>query len=164
MPSRPAASVSKPYPASAPPLRLAQQGKLTLDDDVRRWLPELRADLPRVTIRQLLHHQSGWRDWGDLVELQGWPRGTRAFTMEDALALLARQRALNFAPGDEYLYSNTNYVLAALIVQRASGEPFAQYCRRALFLPLGMTHTQWRIDTRSRRGHRQLPTDAGCLG
>lgn len=159
-----AGSVSKQFTAGAV-LRLAQQGKLTLDDDVRRWLPELRADLPRVTIRQLLHHQSGWRDWGDLVELQGWPRGTRAFTMEDALALLARQRALNFAPGDEYLYSNTNYVLAALIVQRASGEPFAQYCRRALFLPLGMTHTQWRDDyTRRvpRRATAWTPNDDGA--
>lgn len=85
--------------------------------------------------------------------------------MEDALALLARQRALNFTPGAEDLYSHTNYVLAALVVQRASGQPFADYCRRALFGPLGMTRTQWRDDyTRvvSRRATAWSPDDAGA--
>jgi CubicO group peptidase (beta-lactamase class C family) len=140
-----AGSVSKQFTAAAIVL-LAQRKKLSLDDQVRRWLPELSASLPPMTIRQLLHHESGWRDWGDLVELAGWPRGTRTFTMDDALALLARQRSLNFTPGAEYLYSNSNFVLAALIIARASGQSFADYTRQAVFAPLGMTSTQWRAD------------------
>ncbi|MEO8032659.1 MAG: serine hydrolase domain-containing protein [Gemmatimonadota bacterium] len=140
-----AGSVSKQFTAGAI-VRLAQAGKLSLDDQVRHWLPELSAALPPMTIRQMLHHESGWRDWGDLVELAGWPRGTRTFTMEDALKLLARQQRLNFTPGAEYLYSNSNFVLAAWIVARASGQTFADYTRHALFVPLGMTSTQWRAD------------------
>jgi CubicO group peptidase (beta-lactamase class C family) len=140
-----AGSVSKQFTAAAIVL-LAQQKKLSLDDQVRRWLPELSGSLPPMTIRQLLHHESGWRDWGDLVELAGWPRGTRTFTMDDALALLARQRGLNFTPGAEYLYSNSNFVLAALIIARASGQSFTDYTHQSIFAPLGMTSTQWRAD------------------
>lgn len=140
-----AGSVSKQFTAAAVVL-LAEDGKLSLDDEVRRWLPELSQKLPRVTIRQLLTHQSGWRDWGDLVELAGWPRGTRVTGMADILALLARQEALNFAPGSEYAYSNSNYVLAAIIVERASGQTLQRYTRQAIFAPLGMEHTRWRDD------------------
>jgi CubicO group peptidase (beta-lactamase class C family) len=138
-------SVAKQFTAAALVL-LAEDGKLTLDDEVRRWLPELSPKLPPVTIRQLLTHQSGWRDWGDLVELAGWPRGTRVTTMGDILALLARQEALNFVPGSEYSYSNSNYVLAAIIVERASGMSLQRYTRQAIFAPLGMEHTRWRED------------------
>ncbi len=148
-----AGSVSKQFTAAAI-VMLAQAGKLSLDDRVRHWLPELSAALPPITIRQLLHHESGWRDWGDLVELAGWPRGTRTFTMEDALTLLARQQRLNFTPGAEYLYSNSNFVLAAWIVARASGQSFADYTRHALFVPLGMTSTQWRADFSTVLPHR----------
>ena len=140
-----AGSVSKQFTAAAI-LLLAYDGKLSLDDDVRRWLPEFSASGPRFTIRQLLHHQAGLRDWGDIVELSGWPRGTRSYQMADIVALLARQRAHNFSPGTEYSYSNSNFVIAATIVARASGESFATFTARRIFTPLGMIHTSWRDD------------------
>ena len=140
-----AGSVSKQFTAAAIVL-LAQQGKLTLDDAVRRWIPELSTRAPAFTIRQMLHHESGLRDYGNIVELTGWPRGSRAYTIDDILPVLARQRALNFEPGAEYSYSNSNYVLAAVIVARASGESFESFTRRMIFVPLGMSHTSWRGD------------------
>lgn len=143
-----AGSVSKQFTAAAV-LLLAQQGRLSLDDDVRRYLPELPEYGAPVTLRQMLNHTSGLREWSNLAELGGWPRGTRVYTQADVLRLAARQRALNFAPGTEYLYSNTNYTLAAIVVERVSGVPFAEFTRRALFEPLGMTHTGWRDDHRA---------------
>lgn len=158
-----AGSVSKQFTAAAV-VMLARAGKLSLDDQVRHWLPELSTALPPMTIRQLLHHESGWRDWGDLVELAGWPRGTRTFTMPDALALLARQRYLNYKPGAEFLYSNSNFVLAALIVERASGQSFTDYTRQALFTPLGMTHTWWRADFSIVLPHRAAAWSSDAAG
>jgi CubicO group peptidase (beta-lactamase class C family) len=142
-----AGSVSKQFTAAAV-LLLAQQGRLSLDDDVRRHLPELPDYGTPVTLRQMLNHTSGFRDWGNVAELGGWPRGTRVYTQADGLRIAARQRALNFAPGTEYLYSNTNYTLAALVVERVSGLPFAKFTRRAMWTPLGMAHTGWRTDHR----------------
>jgi CubicO group peptidase (beta-lactamase class C family) len=140
-----AGSVSKQFTAAAIVL-LAQTGRLSLDDTVRRWIPELSKATPSFTIRQMLHHESGLRDYGSVVELTGWPRGSRAYTIDDILPVLARQHALNFQPGAEYSYSNSNYVLAAVIVARASGESFESFTHRAIFAPLGMTHTSWRGD------------------
>ncbi len=142
-----AGSVSKQFTAAAV-LLLAEQGRLSLDDDVRRHLPELPDYGTPVTLRQMLNHASGFRDWGNVAELGGWPRGTRVYTQADVLRLAARQRALNFVPGTEYLYSNTNYTLAALVVERVSGLPFAEFTRRAMFQPLGLAHTGWRTDHR----------------
>lgn len=138
-----AGSISKQFTAAAL-LLLARDGKLSLSDDVRTYLPELPDLGHRITLDQLLMHTAGLRDWGSIVELGGWPRGTRAVTMEQALALTARQRALNFAPGSRYSYSNTGYVLAAFVVQRVTGRTLAEFTRERIFVPLGMTHTQWR--------------------
>jgi len=142
-----AGSVSKQFTAAAI-LLLAQDGKLSLSDDVRKYLPELPDYGHRITLDHLLTHTSGLRDWGSIVQLGGWPRGTRAVTMEQALALAARQRSLNFQPGARYSYTNTGYVLAALVVQRISGKTLADFTRERLFLPLGMIHTQWRDNFR----------------
>lgn len=136
-------SVSKQFTAAAV-LLLAQDGKLRLDDDVRKYLPELPAYGSKVTIDHLLTHTSGLRDWGALGNLQGWGRTERTMTQDDVLALTARQRALNFRPGDEYLYSNTNYTLLATIVERVSGQVFAAFTRDRIFTPLGMRSTGWR--------------------
>ena len=158
-----AGSVSKQFTASAV-LLLSQEGRLSLRDPVRRWIPELWAGLPAFTVGDLLHHVSGLRDYGDLYELRGWPRGTSRYDNSDALALLSRQRALNFTPRSEYLYSNSNYVLAAIIVARASGTSFAEYTQRAIFAPLHMTHTSWRDDdTRivPNRAQGYTPNDSG---
>lgn len=137
-----AGSVSKQVTAAAIVL-LARQGRLSLDDDVRRWIPEL-PDLGRVTLRQLLTHQGGWRDWRNLTEMGRWTSDDATWTNDDVLALLTRQRALNFAPGSQYAYSNTHYVLAAIVVQRVTGESLRAFTTRAFFEPLQMRATTWR--------------------
>lgn len=138
-----AGSVSKQFTATAIVL-LAMDGKLRLDDDVRKYVPELPAYDRPITIRHLLNHTSGLRDWGDIALLAGWPRGTRAHTHEHVLEILGRQRALNYSPGDKYSYTNSGYNLAAIIVQRVSGMSFAEFSTRRIFRPLGLAHTQWR--------------------
>lgn len=140
-------SVSKQFTAGAVVL-LAMEGKLSLDDDVRRWIPELPDYGHTITLRHLLNHTSGLRDWGSVAEISGWGRSQRTHDHAHVLDILRRQTALNFEPGHEYSYSNSGYNLLAMIVARASGIPFAQFSRERIFEPLGMTHTQWRDDYR----------------
>jgi CubicO group peptidase (beta-lactamase class C family) len=121
---------------------LAQDGKLSLDDDIRKYVPEVPDFGKTITIRHLLHHTSGLREYFDLMLLTGW-RLDDVITQEDALTLVERQRALNFAPGQEHLYSNTGYMLLGLIVDRVSGKPLAEFARERIFEPLGMKHTQF---------------------
>jgi CubicO group peptidase (beta-lactamase class C family) len=140
-----AGSVAKQFTAAAI-LLLAQQGKLSIDDRVRKHIPELPDYGAPLTIRHMLNHTSGLRDWGVVAAVEGWPRGSRVHTHEHVLDIVARQRSLNFTPGSEYLYSNTGYNLLAIIVQRVSGRPFADFTRTEIFEPLGMTRTSWRDD------------------
>lgn len=150
-----AGSVSKQFTAAAVVL-LARQGKLSLDDDVRRYIPEVPDYRTPITLRHLLNHTSGLRDWGSVQEIAGSPRGTRIHTHAHVLDIVSRQRALNFAPGAEYLYSNTGYNLLAILVERVSGTSFAEFSKREIFTPLGMTSTQWRDDfSRVVRGRAQ---------
>jgi CubicO group peptidase (beta-lactamase class C family) len=142
-----AGSISKQFTAAAMIL-LARDGKLSLEDQARRYLPELPDYGRPLTIRQMLAHTSGLRDWGDLAAVSGWPRGTRAHRHAHVLDIASRQRALNFLPGEEWSYSNTGYNLAAVIVARASGQSFAAFSRDRLFAPLGLTRTSWRDDYR----------------
>ncbi|HEY1429906.1 MAG TPA: serine hydrolase domain-containing protein [Candidatus Tumulicola sp.] len=158
-----AGSVSKQFTAAAIAV-LASQHKLSLEDDVRKYVPELPRYGRRITVRNLLEHTSGLKNWDDLVELQGWPRGTRLATQAGILQLLARQRSLNFTPGSEFLYSNSNYVLAAVIVARASGQSFEAFSQQQLFGPIGMTSTRWRddyTDVVSNRSQAFTPDDSG---
>jgi len=138
-------SVAKQFTAAALVL-LAQDGRLSLDDDVRRYLPEVPDFGRRITIRHLLTHTSGLRDQWGLLGLKGSRPGTQVHDFDTILSLVSRQRALNFRPGEEYLYSNTGYTLAAIIVQRVSGRSFAAFSSERLFTPLGMTNTRWRDD------------------
>ncbi len=138
-------SVSKQFTAAAI-LLLAQAGKLKLDDPVDQYVPELPDYGTPITLRHLLHHTSGLRDWGTVTYAAGWPRGSRVHTHAHVLDVVSRQKALNFPPGSEYSYSNTGYNLLAIIVERVSGKTFAHYTRDVVFEPLGMTHTQWRDD------------------
>src|SRR5918999_6298828 len=140
-----AGSVAKQFTAAAI-LLLAQQGKLSLDDQVRKHIPELPDYGAPLTIRHMIHHTSGLRDWGTIAMVEGWPRGSRAHTHDHVLEIVRRQRAINFRPGSEYLYSNTGYNLLAIIVERVSGRSFADFTRTEIFEPLGMTKTQWRDD------------------
>ena len=140
-----AGSVSKQFTAAAI-LLLARDGKLSLDDPVRQYLPELPEYATPVTIRQMLQHTSGLRDWGSVAWIAGAPRGSRAYTHAHVLDILSRQESLNFEPGTRWSYSNSGYNLAAILVSRVAGESFADFTRRRLFEPLGMTQTSWRDD------------------
>jgi len=140
-------SVAKQFTAAAI-LLLARDGRLSLKDDVRKYIPELWAYPTPVTIEQLLNHTSGLRDWGDVAQLAGWPRTTRAYTNEEALTIAFRQRSLNYVPGAEYSYTNTGYILAAEVVRRVSGQTLSQFSNERIFKPLGMSRTQWRDDFR----------------
>lgn len=142
-----AGSVSKQFTAAAI-LTLVDAGKLTLDTDVRTILPELPDYGATITVDMLLNHTSGLRDWGGVVALAGWPRTTRVHTQADVLGIVARQKALNYAPGAESSYTNTGYNLMTEIVLRISGKTLAQYSQETLFVPLGMAHSQWRDDYR----------------
>jgi CubicO group peptidase (beta-lactamase class C family) len=140
-----AGSVSKQFTAAAVML-LALDGSITLDDDVRKYIPEVpQYDWP-ITIRHMLTHTSGLRDWGSVAALSGWRRGLRVHTHDHVLDIVSRQSALNFQPGHEYSYSNTGYNLLAILVDRVSGMPFAEFTRRRIFEPIGMKDTQWRDD------------------
>jgi CubicO group peptidase (beta-lactamase class C family) len=140
-------SVAKQFTAAALAL-LQLDGKLSLDDDIRKFLPELPDFGTPITIRHLLTHTSGLRDQWALLGLMGRGPGSEVHTHAEILDLVQRQRELNFPVGSEYLYSNTGYVLAATIVERVSGVPFATFSTERLFKPLGMTHTAWRDDYR----------------
>jgi CubicO group peptidase (beta-lactamase class C family) len=140
-----AGSVAKQFTAAAV-LLLARDGKLSIDDSVRTYLPELPDYGAPLTIRHMLMHTSGLRDWSGVVAVGGWERGTRNYTQAHVLDIMSRQRSLNFPPGSHYSYSNSGYNLAAIIVSRVSGSPFADFTRERIFAPLGMTHTSWRDD------------------
>lgn len=130
------ASVSKQFTAAAI-LLLAQDGKLSLNDRARRWLPALPAAADVITIRQLLSHQGGLIDYEDIM-----PVDTRVPLRDrDVLDLLARTDHLYFTPGTSYRYSNGGYAMLALIVEKASGKPFQDFLRERIFTPLGMTDT-----------------------
>ncbi|RYE04312.1 MAG: serine hydrolase [Sphingomonadales bacterium] len=142
-----AGSVSKQFTAAGI-LLLAQEGRLKLDDDIRKYLPELPDYGKTITIDHLLTHTSGLRDWGVLSEIQGWPRTDRAMTQPDVLDLVARQRELNYTPGAEYSYTNSGYNLLAIIIARVSGKSFGAFSNERIFAPLGMASTAWRDDFR----------------
>jgi CubicO group peptidase (beta-lactamase class C family) len=138
-------SVAKQFTAAALVL-LQQDGKLKLDDDVRKYIPELPDYGKTITIRHLLTHTAGLRDWGAVMQLTGAGRGNRVITQDLALDVIVRQKALDFEPGTEYSYSNSGYQLAAIIVERASGQKFGEFTRERIFKPLGMTNSSWRED------------------
>jgi CubicO group peptidase (beta-lactamase class C family) len=142
-----AGSVSKQFTAAAI-LLLVKDGKLQLTDDVRKYVPELPDYGTVITIDHLLNHSSGLRDWGSVMQVAGWPRTTRAYTQDDTLAIIARQRALNYRPGAEYSYTNSGYSLLTEIVKRVSGSSLADFTKERMFEPLGMRSTSWRDDFR----------------
>lgn len=158
-------SLAKQFTAAAIVL-LAQDGKLSLDDDIRRFLPEMPDYGAPITIRHLLNHTSGLREQWSLMALTGNGPGAQVHTNAMILDLASRQKGLNFTPGAEFLYTNTNYVLAAIIVERASGSSLQAFTHQRLFQPLGMEHTQWREDFRAvvpGRAHAYAPSGAGFV-
>ncbi|MBM3420139.1 MAG: hypothetical protein FJY11_03285 [Bacteroidetes bacterium] len=142
-----AGSVSKQFTAAAM-LLLIQEGKLSVNDDVRKYVPELPDYGTPITIRHIFSHTSGLKDWGSLYGITGWPRTTRVYTQDLSFDIIFRQKSLNFIPGSQYSYSNSNYVLQALIVERITGKTLEQFTIERLFEPLGMKDTRWRSDQR----------------
>lgn len=137
-------SVGKQFTAMAVAL-LADKGVLSLDDSVRMFLPEMPAYADAITIRHLVHHTSGLRDYLELAWLAGLD-DEEHYTAEYALELIARQRFTNFAPGGEYLYSNSGYFLLSYVVQRATGMSLREWAEENIFGPLGMTDTHYHDD------------------
>jgi CubicO group peptidase (beta-lactamase class C family) len=138
-------SVAKQFTAAALVL-LQQDGKLSLGDPVRKYIPELPDYGSPLTIRHLLNHTSGIRDWGTVMSLTGAGRGDRVIGQDLALDVITHQRALDFTPGAEYSYSNSNYNLAAIIVERVSNQKFPAFVTERLFKPLGMNSSSIRDD------------------
>jgi len=138
------ASVSKQFTAAAVALAAAE-GRISLDDDIRLYIPELPDYGTSITVRQLVHHTSGLRDYLTLISLSG-RRGDDHWTDAALLELIARQRGTNFPPGSEYLYSNTGYVLLAEIIGRATDSSLRRYADERIFQPLGMRDTHFHDD------------------
>jgi CubicO group peptidase (beta-lactamase class C family) len=137
-------SVSKQFTAASVVLA-AEQGFLSLDDDVRKYIPEL-PDYGRViTLRQMLHHTSGFRDFLTLLELSG-RNPADIHSEEEIIDLVARQKSLNNVPGDEFIYSNTNYFLLGEVVKRSTKKSLAEFATENIFRPLGMAHTRYYDD------------------
>jgi len=140
-------STSKQFTAASI-LLLEKQGKLSVNDDVRKYIPELpdyglQKAGQKVTLLEMLNHTSGLRDYLVLFDLAGVNIDS-VTTDEDALALIARQKSLNFAPGSEYLYSNSGFFLLSVVVKRVSGASLRDFAAANIFSPLGMMHTQFR--------------------
>ena len=138
------ASVSKQFTAMSIML-LAAEGRLSLEDDVREYLPFVPGFSEVIRVRHLIHHTSGLRDQWQLMRLSG-VRIDDVITQQHILKAVARQRELNFAPGDEHLYCNTGYTLLSEIVTKVSGKPFVDFTRDRIFGPLGMANTHFHLD------------------
>jgi CubicO group peptidase (beta-lactamase class C family) len=156
------ASISKQFTAASI-LLLEHQGKLRLDDDVRKYIPELPDYGRKITIQHMLNHTSGLRDYPTLFLLAGL-NPDNVTTDDDALTIIARQKALDFPPGSEWLYSGSGYFLLSLIVKRASGKTLKEFATENIFQPLGMTHTLYRDDHTSLIPNRALAYEAAENG
>lgn len=138
-------SVAKQFTAAALVL-LAIDGKLDIDDPVRKYIPELPDYGAPLTIRHLLNHTAGLRDWGAVMGLSGVGRGERIVKQDYAIHVITKQKSLDFTPGAEYSYSNSGYQLATTIVERVSGKSLPEFTKERIFDPIGMKDTSWRDD------------------
>ena len=133
------ASVSKQFTCFAV-LLLEKQGKLSIYDDIRKYIPEVPDFGKVITLNHLMHHISGLRDQWELLAMAGW-RLDDIITKDQIIRIVSRQKELNFNPGDEYMYCNTGFTLLAEVVARISGQPFPEFTRINIFEPLKMTNT-----------------------
>ncbi len=159
------ASLSKQFTAMAVAL-LVDQGRLSWDDDVRRYVPEVPDFGAPITVRHLIHHTSGLRDQWDLLEMAGWRLESDLVTEADVLHLVSQQATLNFPPGRRHLYSNTGYTLLALIVRRATGRSLAEVAEEQIFRPLGMRRTRFQDQYQGlvpRRAYAYAPLPGGSF-
>ncbi len=142
-----AASLSKQFTAFCI-LLLQQQGLLSLDDDIRKYIPEMPVYDKPVTLQHLATHTSGLRDQWRLLEMAGW-RLDDVIRKEQVLNLLYQQRQLNYLPGEKFMYCNSGYTLLAEVVERVSGKPLNEFAQKNIFDRLGMTSTAFNNDYES---------------
>jgi CubicO group peptidase (beta-lactamase class C family) len=138
-------SVSKQFTAACVAM-LVREGKVGLDDDIRKYFPEMSAYERPVTVDHLLHHTSGLRDYNELLSLAGFRPESDSPTVEEALEVIRRQKKLNYMPGSEYSYTNTGFFLLGQIVERVSGRSLNAFAQERIFKPLGMTKTIFQDD------------------
>jgi CubicO group peptidase (beta-lactamase class C family) len=139
------ASVSKQFTAFAVGLLVAE-GRVSWDDGIREYVPELPDEFGRITLDHLAHHTSGLRDQWELLIMAGWRWEADVVRQRDVLDVLGRQRGLNFPPGTDWLYSNSGYTLLAAVVERVTGRSLREFARERIFDPLGMDRTVFRDD------------------
>ena len=134
-----AASVSKQFTAFAL-LLLEAEGKLSLDDDIRKYIPEMHDFNKKITLRHLATHTSGLKDQHNIFRLAGWNLDD-IITNKQALELIYSQKTLNFNPNDQFMYSNSGYTLLAEVIARVSKQPFSKFTKERIFIPLKMNNT-----------------------
>lgn len=147
------ASGAKQFTAAAI-AQLAREGRISLDDSLRKHVPELPAYADAITVRHLIHHTSGLRDYPTLLSMGGHPE---ALSERQFVRLMARQEGLNFAPGTRFLYSNSNYAMLAILVRRVSGKSMRAYADEVLFRPLGMRNTHYHDNRAEPVADRAIP-------
>jgi CubicO group peptidase (beta-lactamase class C family) len=145
-------SVSKQFTAACVAM-LVREGKVRVEDDIRKYLPEMPAYEKPVTVSHLLHHTSGLRDYNALLSLAGFRPESDSPTVEEAVEIIRRQKKLNYTPGDEYSYTNSGFFLLSQIVERVSGKSLNAFAQERIFKPLGMTKTLFQDD------HTQIIND-----
>ncbi len=138
------ASVSKQFAGLAISM-LVQEGKLSLTDDIHKYLPEVPDFGKTITINHLVHHTSGLRDWPEGLNVAGW-RWDEVFSFEDIQRMVKHQKELDFEPGSKYSYSNTGYNLLALIVEKVTGKSFREWTDANIFTPLQMNSSHFLDD------------------
>lgn len=139
------ASVSKQFTTFAVSLLVAE-GKVSWEDDIREYVPEVPDFGETITLRHLANHTSGIRDQWNLLAMAGWRFEADVITQDDVLEITSRQEALNFPVGAEYLYSNTGFTLLAVVVERVSGQTLKEFTQERVFEPLGMAGTHFHDD------------------
>lgn len=160
------ASVSKHFTAMAIEL-LVNDGRVSWDDDIRTYVPEVPDFGEPITLRHLVHHVSGIRDQWNLLSMAGWRWEADVVTQKDVLDITSRQTALNFAPGERYLYSNTGYTLLAVVVERVTGQSLREFAQERIFEPLGMEQTHFHDDHEMivrNRAFAYAPDSTGLYG
>lgn len=156
-------STSKQFTAACLAM-LIRQGKVGLEDDIRKYFPEMRAYQKPIQVKHLVYHTSGLRDYNGLLMLAGFRPESDCPTVEEAREVIFRQKALNYAPGEEFSYTNTGYFLIGQIVERVSGKSLNAFAQENIFKPLGMTHTLFQEDHTQIIHNRATGYDPGQNG
>ncbi len=126
---------------------LIKENKISLDDDIRKYIPEFPSYGKTILVRQMLNHTSGIRNYHAIMELAGFDYDKEFHTNQTILNLACKQKGLNNNPGEKIIYGNTAYTLLAIMIERITGQNLNQYAKDKIFVPLGMKNTFYRIDT-----------------